>query len=207
MLCLQPKTAQILDDTESDHEVIQRLNQLGDSKSDKHMVEVFLNGKNVIMEFDSGAPCTVISKATLRSVMGNARLLKTNRRLSDYSHNRLVVLGRVVVDARVGSTTRKLNVYIIDGDYDSLFGREWIEEFVHEFDFIKMFSSSEPVRAIKMATPHISPGETQLLQQLLNSFDNIFSDSTGKLNIPPIKLHLRQDAKPVFAKARENHLP
>lgn len=201
------RTAQISDEeTESDCDVIQRLNKVGGGKGTracKHMIEVILNGSKVNMELDTGAPCGIMSKATFQSRIGNYRLLQTNRRFTSYTGHGIDCIGRVIVEVKVGSTTRKLNLYIVDGDFDSLFGREWISQFVGEIDFVKLFSTPESVKEIKMASPHLSASEFRILQQVLTQYEDNFSDTAGKLDCPPIKLHLKQDAKPVFAKARE----
>ncbi|XP_023305650.2 uncharacterized protein K02A2.6-like [Lucilia cuprina] len=196
------RTAQISDE-DSDSEIIQRLNKVGGFKSGKHMMEVLLNGKKVVMELDSGAPCGIISEATLKTLLGKLYIQPTSRKFTSYTGHKINVIGRVVVNVTVGHKTRKLNVYVVDGDYDALFGREWIQQFVNEIDFRRLFSSSEPVGTLKMDAPHLTPKEAQLLQDVLVNFEDIFSCSAGKLDMPPIKLHLKQDAKPVFARARE----
>lgn len=166
------------------------MNKVGgkkEAKLNKHMLEVAINGSIVSMELDTGAPCGIMSKSTLRTAIQNPKLLKTGRRFTSYTGHRIECIGRVVVNVKVGAITRRLNLYVVDGDFDSLFGREWIAQFVEEIDFVKLFSATEPVGAVKMATPHLSASETQRLQQMLTRFDDIFSDTAGKLQIPPIK--------------------
>lgn len=198
------RTDQISDeDIGSDSELIQKLNKIGGLKSDKHTLEVLLNGRQVVMELDSGAPGGIISKTALRNAIGKFHVLQSKRKFTSYTGHKIDLVGRVVVDVTVGSTTRKLNLYVVNGDYDALFGREWLQHFVDEIDFKKLFSSSHQVHTFKMDTPHLSAKESQELQALLCRFDDIFNNSAGKLNIPPIKLHLKEDAQPVFARARE----
>ena len=41
-----------------------------------------------------------------------------------------VKIGRIPVFVKLGQTIRKLNLYVMDEDYDPFFGREWIKNFV-----------------------------------------------------------------------------
>ncbi|XP_059222020.1 uncharacterized protein K02A2.6-like isoform X3 [Stomoxys calcitrans] len=198
------RTGQISEDDCDDGE-IQRLNAVfsqNGSRSNKRMIERRINGVKIQMELDTGAPCGIMSRNTFRSRIGNQRLLKTDRRFTSYTGHRIECVGRVAVNVSVGLSTRKLNLYVVDGDFDALFGREWISQFVNEIDFVRLFSSG-PVMSIKTATPHLSPEELSRLQSTLSKFDGIFGDTAGKLDFPPVKLNLRPDVRPVFAKARD----
>ena len=54
-----------------------------------------------------------------------------------------------------------------------------------------------------MPTPSLTSDQDEVLQRILNSYDDIFSDTACKLVGPPIKCHFKPDIAPVFSKARE----
>ncbi|XP_075150743.1 uncharacterized protein LOC142224844 [Haematobia irritans] len=162
------KTAHVTEEDEQDDaEFIQRLNQIGTTNCGKHMLEVFINGKKINMELDTGAPCSIVSRKTLKKVIQNPRILKTTRNFSSYTGHRINCIGCVVTNVKVGLTTRKLNMYIVDDDFDSLFGREWIAQFVKEIDFVGLFAPSEQVGAMKVAIPRLPAYEAQAIQDII----------------------------------------
>ena len=106
------------------------------------------------------------------------------------------------VSVKVGTTTRRLNVYVIEGEYDSLFGREWISQFAQEIDWAGLFSTTE-IHSLNSITPQLTEEEKNRLRQLLAKYEDIFSATAGKLVGPPVKMHLKNGATPKFARARE----
>lgn len=49
----------------------------------------------------------------------------------------------------------------------------------------------------------VSQEQEKQLKQLLDRFQDVFSDVAGKLTGPPVKLHLKPGTTPVFTRARE----
>lgn len=45
--------------------------------------------------------------------------------------------------------------------------------------------------------------QTNRLDALLRRYKDVFSETLGRLKGPPVKVHLKPDATPVFARARE----
>lgn len=60
---------------------------------------------------------------------------------SSYTGHKLNCVGRTIVDVSFGRTNRKLNLYVVDDDVDTLCGREWIAQFAREINFIKLFDT------------------------------------------------------------------
>lgn len=104
---------------------LNRLNQVNVSDSGKRpYLTVLVEGRHLTMELDSGAPCGIISVKTLRTVKPHYSLYKSDRQFVSYTHHPLQCIGRIPVNVTLGNTTRRLNLYVVDGDYDILFGRE-----------------------------------------------------------------------------------
>ncbi|XP_049824791.1 uncharacterized protein LOC126265922 [Aethina tumida] len=83
----------------------------------------------------------------------------TNRQFISYSHHRLVCKGYVTVHVTLGTITRELDLYAIDDDYDSLFGREWIASFAHEINWTQIFKPHK-VHNLTATPPHLTLDQT-----------------------------------------------
>lgn len=86
----------------------------------------------------------------------------------------------------MGKATRRLNFYIVKGDYESLFGKKWISQFVREIDFVKLFTMEDKINS----TPQLTKEQQERLTQLLARYDDMFSDVADKLTELPASLHL-----------------
>lgn len=193
------------DDTQEIDNII-RLSKISEIHAtkimDRKMLSVEIDGVKLDMELDTGAPCGIISSSTLRKIKFTYQLHPTNRQFASYTHHRLNCIGRIPVDVTVGNTTRRLDLYVIEGEYDSLFGREWLAQFVSEIDLTKIFTPLE-VHNLTTTSPTLTRNQVSRLETLLIRYDNIFSSIAGKLSGPPIRMHLKPGATPVFARARE----
>ncbi|XP_039312438.1 uncharacterized protein K02A2.6-like [Solenopsis invicta] len=167
----------------------------------KLMLDVEIDGHIIQMELDSGAPCSIISKKALQSIKPKFTLQNTDRQFVSYTGHYIKCIGSIPVNVTMGSTTKKLNLYVIDGQLDTLFGREWISHFTKEINFTKLFSSK--IHALTTASPQLSPNQKEQLDQLLYRYKDIFSDVGGTLKGPPATVHFKPNTAPVFTRARE----
>ena len=94
------------------------------------MVDTFINGIEIKMELDTGSPCGIIGKKYLQNLKHNGNR-ETQRQFSSYMGHPITYFGRIPVLVKLGQTVRKLNLYVMDGEFDPLFGREWIAHFVN----------------------------------------------------------------------------
>lgn len=192
----------------ADHiDIVQCFNKIEDissfKSSEKQFIQVSLDNSPIQMELDTGAPCGIISLKTLRSFKRNYVLQKSDRQFSSYTGHLIKSAGKISVNVTVGGSSKQLVVYVVEDDFDSLFGREWITEFVSEIDFHKLFSRDSKVYTVKTLTPELTKNQSDHLNQLLYRFDDIFSTNPGKLKGPPVSVHFKPDARPVFSRARE----
>jgi len=169
----------------------------------KRVLSVRIDGQPVDMELDTGAPCSIISAQTLRSIKSHFTLQATTRRFASYMSHGIWCIGRILVNVTIGSTTRKLYLYVVEGHFDTLLGKEWISHFSKEINFTDLFSTSTGVHALAIAAPQLSAIQHNHLNQLLRHYEDVFSEVPGKLVGPPAKVHWKQGASPVFARVRE----
>jgi hypothetical protein len=145
-------------------DVVQRLNRV--------------DGCKVRMEFDTGAPCAIISKQSLGKIRKHYQLLNTDRKFASYTGHLINCIGRVPVNAKIGTTTRKLDLYVVDGTFGTLFGREWIAEFTTEISLEAIFGKPDLVHLIRGVLRPTASGQialqtrrkASLLQAPRNSF-------------------------------------
>ncbi|XP_031777340.1 uncharacterized protein LOC116415887 [Nasonia vitripennis] len=102
-----------------------------------------------------------------------------------------------------GSTSRQLPVYVIQGSYDSLFGREWIAQFSHEIDWTELFSPIK-VNVLSTLPSSLTRDQQAQLDQLLTRYAEVFSETAGKLTGPSVKVHFKPGTSPVFARAQDH---
>uniref|UniRef100_A0A182YR41 Retrotransposon gag domain-containing protein n=1 Tax=Anopheles stephensi TaxID=30069 RepID=A0A182YR41_ANOST len=182
----------------SDIDVVQSLHNIHNILSaTKTMIDVHINGYPLKMELNTGALCGIMSKVTLRIVLPNSSLKSSDRHFSSYTGHRINFIGRLVVQVYVGDTTKNL----FSGKFHSLFGREWIANFVEQINFHEMFSIATTVNTL--SSIESSPEQAAQLSQLLKNFDSIFSDVLGMLTGPSAMVHLKPDVTLVFARARD----
>ncbi|XP_055633675.1 uncharacterized protein K02A2.6-like [Toxorhynchites rutilus septentrionalis] len=186
----------------SEVDLIQSLSKIHNvSSTGKKMINVAIDGHRLQMELDTGAPCGIIAESTLKRIKPKFSLLPTDRQFSSYTGHIINCLGRLPVHVSIGSTTRRLNLYIVSGESDSLFGREWIAQFADEINLNRIFSSNTSVNSL--TSTELTPDQATHLSALLDNFGSIFSDVPGKLIGPSAKIHLKPNVSPAFVKARD----
>uniref|UniRef100_A0A182XPV5 CCHC-type domain-containing protein n=1 Tax=Anopheles quadriannulatus TaxID=34691 RepID=A0A182XPV5_ANOQN len=69
---------------------VQRLNRIHNiPSSEKKMIDVKIDGKSLKMELDTGAPCAIVSEATLKSIKPHFTLQTSDRQFSSYTGHRI----------------------------------------------------------------------------------------------------------------------
>jgi len=167
----------------------------------KQMLEVLIDGHKVQMELDTGSPCSIISNEKLRAIKPRSTLQDTNRQFISYTGYHIKCMGIIPVDVTMGSTTRRMDLYVVNGDFDTLFGREWITQFAKEINFVELFSSE--IHALATTVPCLTPKQKKQIDQLLSNYKDVFSDVAGTLKGPPAMVHFKPGIAPVFSRARE----
>lgn len=186
---------------------VQYFNRINDINitiaAQKRMINVNIDDHNLEMELDTGSPCSVVSIKTLYSIKHAFSLQKTNRLFASYTSHKINCIGRLPVNVTIGRTTRRLYLYVVKEDYDTLMGLEWISHFVREIDFKNILALPDKIHSISTLSPGINQEQKAQLKRLLERFQDLFSEKAGKLTGPPVKVHLKPGTTPVFVKARE----
>lgn len=202
------QTNQVCDSEDPTEEIdmVRQLNKLEFIGSipytDQRILDVKIDGATVEMEFDTGSPCAIMCKDVFGKINPNFELQATDRKFASYTGHPINCIGRTQVTVTMGATTKQLYLYVVNEDHDTLFGREWIEAFVHEIPFEKLFTKTTSVHHTSIAASPTMDQQKQL-DKLLTHYSDVFSDTPGKLSGPPVKMKLKPGATPIFSRARE----
>lgn len=128
---------------------------------------------------------TAISEQMYLKYFNNVPLSKTNKRLQTYTGDNICCIGTVSLIFCYMGKSNTLNVYVIRGGVTPLIGR----------DFIALYKLGiTPINYCEKAEG--------ILHQFQSQYPSVFSDELGTFTKYKIKLHLKQDVKPFFFKAR-----
>ena len=149
-------------------------------------VKLLLNNKPVVMEVDTGASRTIMSKSVFQSTFGSCNLRTSDVILKTYSGEVVKVIGSMEVEVLHNGKKQKLPLLIVDGAGPSLLGRNWLKNI--KLDWHQLFN---------MAISKPSP-----LAKVLEDHQEVFEPELGKLKGYEAKLYIDEAAKPRFCRAR-----
>ena len=144
-------------------------------KSQPYRTELWLNGKLVEMEVDTGAAVSLIGHDKFQELFPQLSLTKSTEILRTYTGERLDVRGEVQVEACYREQKKSLPLIVIDGSGPVLLGRNWLEH-------IRLDWGTLGVAAI-----HHTAADT--LAPILDRYAIVFNEDLGC--ITPYKANLQ----------------
>ncbi|XP_049267396.1 uncharacterized protein K02A2.6-like, partial [Rhipicephalus sanguineus] len=150
-------------------------------------------GRTLRMIIDTGSPVSVIPM----NIFEKHRkwwpaLEKTSLRLTCFL-GPLPVVGRITMKVQSGSTVVESTVIVVGCQGPLLCGRNTIEAFRRAGVSLWDDGNSSSVNVVR---------ENAEVNPLLEEFSDLFEDKLGCCRGPPVKLHLKEGARPRFCKAR-----
>jgi len=146
-----------------------------------------LNGKDIIMELDTGATLSIVSEQTYHSLCSpdTAPQLKAcQAELKTYTGEILNILGTITVTVSYKDQNADLNLLVVAGEGPSLLGRDWLS-------------------CIKLDWTRLNHVQgTLACQQILDKHDIIFEDELETIQGVTARFHINPDAQPKFYKVR-----
>ena len=94
--------------------------------SNPFRTNVFVNGKLLSMEIDTGAAVSIISEESKNRLFPDAVLKKSYLRMQTYTGQRMTVQGYLEVEVRYGEQKKNLHLFVVTGTGPSLLGRSWL---------------------------------------------------------------------------------
>ncbi|XP_045483761.1 uncharacterized protein K02A2.6-like [Harmonia axyridis] len=152
---------------------------------EKFMVKIKIEGKILIFEVDSGAAVSIMSYSMFKNFFPTLQIKKTDLKLVTYCKKVLDVVGYSRMGCIYETETHILNLYIVNTDRKPILGREWIRQLNIKLQNINQISV--------MNTP----------ENILQKYPIVLEKSMGKILNIQARLKLKNNATPVFIRARK----
>ncbi|XP_063362806.1 uncharacterized protein K02A2.6-like [Cydia amplana] len=188
-MCTSVNYVNVSADCQGDNDDDGKLYYIRSFRGEPMVETVKINGRKLKFEIDTGSAVTVVSYITYKMHFKDVPLLPTKKRLVTYSGQHLQCKGSARSTVEYAGSTRALNVYVVNDDGPPLLGR----------DFIALFRLQlTPVQTVHYCNDKLLIGSTDLEKQ----YPKLFSGNLGLFNKYKVNLRLKEDAKPVFFRAR-----
>ena len=162
--------------------------------SEKPMLNVLINDTLVPMELDTGAAVSCISQSHLHSLKLNCKLEPSTRNLSVANGESVQALSIAKVNVKFRDSMQVLTLYVIDGKFPTLFGREWIRAFFGNSWLSKLVGDT--VHQLKVRAAE----RAEFIESVKQS--KVFEPGVGIVKGYEATLDLKVGSKPKFCKAR-----
>jgi len=126
------------DSAESDGEYGE-LYHVSDSKNRKPIsLEVYLVGRPVIMELDTGSAVSVVSEGVYKEYLRHVPLKDTPLKLRTYTGESVKPMGFYYVTVQYKGQSKELPIYVMKNEGPTLFGREWLESIQLDWPLLQL---------------------------------------------------------------------
>ena len=129
------------------------------------VVRVKLNGKETVMELDTGAAVSIIPESVQQQLFPHSVCQPTTALLRTYTGEPITVKGTLPVKVEYGSQVYSLKVYVVQGKGPSLLGRDWLKHIRLNWKEIQMVHS----------------GASEELGRMLKEYECVFSAELGTI--------------------------
>lgn len=150
-------------------------------------VSVTLGNATVPFQIDTGSGVSIMNHHQFTDLFGRQSLIPANVRLTSYSGDRIKVLGKFEVEARIKDQCKKLPLIIVEGEGAPLLGREWLQ------------SMKLPWREVFANINNVNTTDAEML---IDEHSELFRENTGKMKGFQAKIEVDSDANPIFCRSR-----
>ena len=112
----------------------------------------------------------------------------TNTKLKTYSGQTITPAGMINVSVTYEGQEHSLDLFVVENDSPSLFGRAWLKYIKLDWNSIKFLQTGKTT--------------DENLQDFLVKYRSVFSEQSGKVKSVQATLTLKENAQPKFCKAR-----
>lgn len=174
----------------------------------KFWVDLKLNDVNFKMELDCGSAYSIVGFKDFSSLNIMTDIIPTDLCLKSYTDDFIDLLGYVKVDVDLLNSqtvvnSKSLRLLIAkDESRKPLFGREWIRAFKGvPFIDAAYKIQNQTISSVSETLPQ-NPVVVFKLEDLLQKYDFLFRDDCGVIQGEPAAIELKEEARPVFLRAR-----
>ena len=171
-------------------------------KADPMFMQVKINDKTINMEVDTGSYFAVMSEGFVKNNFKNIKITNATVHLLGYEDNTMTPLGQLEnLKVSINRKAATLSSLILKGNKEPLIGRQWLKALglwplnvINNSDITaKLENDFNKIDAINVR------------ETVLSQFKQLFSDTPGVYNKREVKLHVKQNSRPVAVAAR--HVP
>ena len=157
------------------------LYSVSNTKKNPYEVKMKLNGKEVVMQLDTGAATTVITKKTYDENFAHEHLESSEVTLTGFSGTPIPVVGTMKVRARYQDQEHEVSVLVVDVEArrPNLMGRDWLELFKLDWSTINMLDDG-----------------------IWTQYPEVFQKGKGPIKSFKVEIKLKPGASPCFHKTR-----
>ncbi|XP_065208399.1 uncharacterized protein K02A2.6-like [Planococcus citri] len=160
----------------------------------KIWVHPTINGVELKMELDCAAAVSTINYREALKYWPKAEVKTSQLTLLSFNGQPSKVHGEIMVRVNFEKCTKELKLFLVKEERPPLFGLEWI--YVFKVDWNKYIPY---VGEISVCAPNSPPPE---VLELLRRFEVPSKSGIGKISDLEARVQLKEDARPVFFKAR-----
>ncbi|XP_055536158.1 uncharacterized protein K02A2.6-like [Wyeomyia smithii] len=158
-----------------------------ENRKDWLKIEVKVQGKQMLMELDTGAGVCVISTSFYRAKFSQWRLEKSDLQLQLYSGHKMRVAGTITPIVEYNGKVRKILFAVVEEEGPPLLGKNFMKAFGLRLAMVN----------------NIATGFEIQLATLLKKFESLFTSTLGRYQYETVKLELLDGAEPTFRKPRQ----
>ena len=160
---------------------------VSDQQAKPVLMTVWVDGKELCMEVDTGASVSLVSEATVEKLWGKERLsqLQSSKvKLRTYTGQNISVIGSTMVKVQSGGQVEHLPLLVVGGKGPSLLGRDWLFKLRLDWTTIFNFQMQQGV------------------QEILDRHAEVFQSGLGLVEEMEVKLVVEPEVPARFCKAR-----
>ncbi|XP_055918403.1 uncharacterized protein K02A2.6-like [Eupeodes corollae] len=184
------------DNDETDSDALEDINtiqivQVNNIHNEKFMINVNIEDAQCLMEVDTGAAVSTMSLQCQEKLLPDIRLKPTSLQLRTYTGEIIHPVGKAKVNVSHKSTVVQCDLYVINAKVDAILGREWFRKL--ELNILDLKSLVSEMNESQCKNE---------IDKILNDYNDIFVETTGKIPNYKCKLELQENMTPKFIRHR-----
>ena len=161
---------------------------VGSNRNSPITVTLQINGQPVVMEVDTGAAVSLISSDMQKKYLHSVALEPSEAILTTYTGEQIPIAGKILVNVQYKEQNKDLYLYVVERDGPCLMGRDWLTSIILDWKQIGLLNTMV--------------NSSKTLNNLLDQYQEVFTEGSGPMNTFEASLHLKPNAQPKFMKAR-----
>ena len=174
---------------DSGEETYQLFTMKENANSPAFCANLRINGKDLVMEIDTGSSVSIISEGTFdKRFVDNILLTPSTSKLRTYTGEVMPVVGMAEVDVEYKGQKECMSLLVVPGNGPSLLGRSWLRHIQLDWREVHRISTSG--------------NSVEAAYSVLQKYPELMRDDIGTINGVKGHLQVNPEAEPRFCKAR-----